>query len=294
MNNNNILVVLLSLQSDVPSSSSSSTISISTPPSFYKNIVFEKVFVVGTKASSIKEIKGLSSLTLTPINVQPTKLFSQTPKVDPALIGDDYQAPYENTIYTSVENFFRKSGTFSSLFTLYVACEEKSYFDMIPYSYQLASIVKPRSFPFFIKNKKISSFKDFEQPFFDEGLDLYKVYYKAGFHLLKNEVCVPGWAISPNLPWISLIMSLYGVIKSTPDMMVYQELLNIARMRACIFYLSFDVLKEESTAFRGIKKEKVVLTEEEEHFFSNYLDKRICREIFDDDMKRFGDIKKIF
>lgn len=285
MNNNNILVILLSLGSD--DTKKASTISISTLPSVYKNTAFEKVFVVGTKASSIKEIKGLSSLTLTPINVQPTKLFSQTPKIDPALVGDDYQASYENTIYTTVENFFKNS---KIPFTLYVACEEKSYFDTIPYSYQLASIVKPRSFPFFIKNKKISSFKDFEQPFFDEGLDLYKVYYKAGFHLLKNEVCVPGWAISPNLPWISLIMSLYGVVKSTSDMMLYQELLSIARMRACIFYLSFDVLR-----IKGVKKdESSFLTEEEEHFFSNYLDKRIRREIFDDDMERFRDIKKIF
>lgn len=288
--NNNILVVLLSLQSDVSSSSFSSTVTISTPASFYKNTVFEKVFVVGIKASSVKEIKGLSTLTLTPVSVQPTKLFSQTPKVDPALIGDDYQAPYENTIYTSIENFFRKQ---SLHFTLYVACEQNSYFDTIPYAYQLASIVKPRSFPFFIKNKKITSFKDFEQPFFDEGLDLYKVYYKASFHLLKNEINVPGWAISPNLPWISLIMSLYGVIKSTSDMILYQEFLNIARMRACIFYLSFDVLKQTAVVTSSQEKE-VFLTEEEEHFFSNYLDKRICKEIFDDDLEKFVEIKKIF
>lgn len=272
---NNTLVILLDLFSSTPRE-------LSLPP-FYKDFIFDRAFLIGKYATSISKVKNLklssSDSELIPLEIEATKLFIHLKNIDKTLINDPYQAPYENTILSRFIDL--------SITTPFYYCEEGSWFDTIPFKYQLASILKPHHFPFYVKESKISSFKDFEKELFHEGIDVIKSYLSAGFHLLENNLNIPGWSISPNLSWISLILSLYNVIPITSDLLMYQEIMSLARMRATIFYLSVYTIKKIYSS-NSFPTNSFFLTEKEDKFFSDYLDSKIREKVFKGDREEFG------
>lgn len=271
----NNLIILLSLDDN-------SKREIIIPP-FYKDFEFKNVYVIGRFAKQIENIK-LLSIKPQYISADSSKIFNFNKNFNESIENDYYQAPYSKT----TEKIDLEKNSINFYYT-----EPNSWYSKLPFKYQVASIVKPKNFPFYINETKIESFNDFEIELFYEGLDIIKIYIMAGFHIFQNTQNVPGWSVSPNTSWISLLMSLYNVFPITPDMMTYQEFISFARVRATLFYLSVNEFKKrfEDDEDNSISE---VLTDDERIFFDTLLDKNIKKNILDNDevvFKKWTDIE---
>lgn len=262
--------------------------------SFYKGIIFDKIYFIGKYASriegdTIEGIKKSPKCEVIRLTEESSKLFlfkrnKEAKKI--SLKSDPYQPLYNKSIFNPIVD--KEILGYDQDITKYFTVEKDSYFDKLPYRYELCTYIKPRYLNenLYIKEKMITSFSDFEEDeLYYEGIDLIKAYITAGYSVGDNTQPVPGWCLTPNTPWISLILSTYRVRPNTPDLDMYEEILKMSRLRTLIFYLSVnEIIKRFPEIVEG-SDDITFVSEKTKRFIERELDPLIYSGVLGEDEK---------
>lgn len=264
---------------------------------FYKDITFDRVYLVGRftdKVNDILKIKRSKDFKRVDLTENFDKLFLFKRNKESKEISekpDPYKPPYDLCIFNPLVEEELMSSKVSKEDTIYYTAEKNSWFDLHLNTYQFSSLIKPRTLNsnLYIKEKVIDSFSAFENSLFFEGLDIIKCYITAEFHINDQTQNIPGWAISPNTPWISLILSSYNVRPLTVDNTFYQEFLAIGKIRSTFFYLSINEMMKRFEDQLDVDDDDYDrdLSEKEQTFIDKYFDPVLFKYVFEENTKKF-------
>ena len=146
------------------------------------------------------------------------------------------------------------------------------------------------------KNESTPFFLFRDKQFLQDGLDMIKFHLKGGYHLEQNKNKVPGWCLSPNETWISVMISFFEIQRLSCDFRWHQELLNYALMRATLFFLSVHFFKKwlfkDEKSFEILENKLSRVYENNKHdpdlaYHEDEIPDFFLKEFFQDDVYKF-------